>query len=380
MIARRTRWFLLLVVVLLALAEATAAAQERAAQAIQEPVELEGRVVTLEAADGAVLLQTGLAVHPGDRFLAADNRWWRVEQVQGDRAVAVPAGRVWRAAWRPAQALRSGVGLPRSVTALAPSTGPAEAEADVVIYHTHSDESYLPSDGTASTEGRGGIFQVGASLAAAVEAAGLKAAQRLEDHYPHDSSAYVRSRRTAMAALSEQKPAVILDVHRDAGPAGPYRFTAGDEAASRILMVIGGSNPARESNLAFATLLKKRADQVIPGLVKGIYVSRGVFNQDLAPRALLLEVGTEHTPRAAAERGVALLGGPLTDLLHELAIPESPAVKAENRAAWRTVLWLVAALAVMIPGWLVLVHGGWRPALEHVDQWRRGLRSPLRRR
>ena len=59
-----------------------------------------------------------------------------------------------------------------------------------------------------------------------------------------------------------------------------------------------------EANLAFAKNIKAYFDKVSPGLIKGIFMAKGNYNQDLGPRTILIEVGTYTNSRIAAQRGV----------------------------------------------------------------------------
>ena len=57
-------------------------------------------------------------------------------------------------------------------------------------------------------------------------------------------------------------------------------------------LLVGRGNQNMAANKDFALTIKAVADKVYPGLIKDIYMGKGAFNQDLLPRALLLECGT----------------------------------------------------------------------------------------
>ncbi|ADU52140.1 stage II sporulation protein P [Thermaerobacter marianensis DSM 12885] len=173
------------------------------------------------------------------------------------------------------------------------------------IYHTHNDESYIPTDGTASVDGRGGIHRVGDVLGRELAQHGFRVVKSEALHLPHDRGAYRRSRRTALKMIPKN-PLVLLDVHRDATPPEFYREVVKGQPVTQIRLVVGRENPFRRTNLAFARRLKAEADRSFPGLVKGIYYGRGNYNQDLGPRTLLIEVGAHTNSRIRAERGAAI--------------------------------------------------------------------------
>ena len=87
----------------------------------------------------------------------------------------------------------------------------------IAMYVTHSDESYVPSDGTQSIEGQGGIYDVARSFRDALQSKGIDVILDESTHLPHDSGAYRRSRRTAERLL-QKRPDAIIDIHRDGIP------------------------------------------------------------------------------------------------------------------------------------------------------------------
>jgi stage II sporulation protein P len=338
----------------------------------------EGSPMTLVTADGRPLLTTGLRIQSGDSFVDSAGDWWQVSSVGGTRAVA---HRIAKLAGLPPR--RRPGRVPRRQPA-APALPPhqeaglrgGQPAVDVVIYHSHSDESYIPTDGSDSSPDKGGIYQVGASLAAALQARGLTVMQSPENHNPHDHEAYLRSRRTVLAALRQRSPRALFDVHRDAAPAAEYRFTAGGQALSRVMIVIGTANPGHGANLAFAQQVKARADGLQPGLVKGIYLGHGTYNQDTSIRNLLLEAGSEQVPREEAEAGIALLAAAIDLVLKE----PGAASRSESAAAWHTIAWSVGVTLVAAAAWMALISGGPRPALARLGQWVRQWKQPTRRR
>jgi stage II sporulation protein P len=338
------------------------------------PDEEHNRTSTLVSADGRRLLVTGWPIHPGDRFIDAGNDIWQVWRVEGMTAVARLVAKLARTL--SPEELEQIRRPPFNQAAL----GGSGDRADVVIYHSHSDESYIPGDGTESTRGKGGIYAVGAGLAAGLHQAGMSVVQRPENHNPHDNGSYIRSRRTAMDALMKHQPAAVFDVHRDAAPGQEYAFTVEGRPVSRVMIVIGGANPTHEANLAFARLIKEKADERYPGLVRGIYVGVGNYNQDTYSRNILLEVGSQETPRAEAEAGAALMGAAIAPALQEAGVAGSPFARAENRAAWRTIGSLLAALLLLGGGALVLMSGGVRPARDRLAHWQQELWDRRKRR
>lgn len=303
-----------------------------------EPMELR------EIGTERLLLVSARVMEVGDVWIDGQDTWYRIVRVDGATAYArsllqpadgMPADlsvgiRRLAAGWdamRPASWMPPGDGsglvmqggvfplpaAPPGFTAAifqkvvdpAPVRPRPRGKGLIGIYHTHNDESYLPTDGTASVDGRGGIHRVGDVLGRRLAQHGFRVVKSEALHLPHDRGAYRRSRRTAVKLLPKN-PLVLLDVHRDATPPEFYREVVDGEPVAQVRLVVGRENPFRRTNLSFARRLKAEADRLYPGLVKGIYYGRGDYNQDLGPRTLLIEVGAHTNSRVLAERGAAL--------------------------------------------------------------------------
>jgi len=314
--------------------------------------------------EGRVILQTGLEVSRGDEFISEDNRKYRITLVEGDRAMVRDLGEVSLAPEYGSRSLATllRAGLQRVSPAWWGSHRAAQAgRPKVAIYHSHSDESYLPSDGTASRPGKGGIFRVGSSLGESLERNGIDVVHDTTSHDPHDSASYDRSRRTALKLLQQERPAMILDVHRDTAPREAYERTVAGQPINQVMLVVGRENPQMNATLDFAKRVKKAADDRFPGLIRGIFFAQGRYNQDLSPRALLFEVGSHTNRREDAERGIALLG----EVLPALMGPGTTAGRArESRAGWTTAAFILALAAGGAIAYLFLSTGSWREARE----------------
>ncbi len=239
----------------------------------------EASVYRLQLAEGTVLTDVCTDVDTGDQYISADNRSYEVVRVEGNIAIVEDRGAVSLPSldWMDADDAVAVMAMTRSIA----------------LYCTHSDESYEPSDGAYSTTERGSIYQVAAALADSLSARGVQAAVADTLHHPHDAGAYRRSRQTAVQLIKEMTPDCIIDVHRDGIPdPASYAVTIGGEPASKIRLLVGRGNQNAELNKEFALLLKAVGDRVYPGLIKDIYLGKGTFNQDLLPRAILLECGT----------------------------------------------------------------------------------------
>ncbi|MDR7402931.1 MAG: stage II sporulation protein P [Armatimonadota bacterium] len=316
----------------------------------------DGGYYTIVDERGTVLDKTARHVYVGDEFIAEDNSQYRVTRVSGDRA---EARRVGRAAMPAPAAGLSGDALPVQ-----------RGSNKVAIYHTHSAESYVPTDGTESIPARGGIFKVGQALATKLDRDGLRAIHDTTPHEPRDANAYKRSRRTALRLL-QQGPAMLIDVHRDGVPdPNFYNDVVSGEPVTKIRLVVGRQNANMQANLDFAKLVKGEVDKKYPGLVRGIFLGRGNYNQDLSPRALLIEAGTHTNDRLRAQRGVSLFADAVPPTLVAAGVAPGAANRTPGlRGDFGGALWIVVALLVGAGAYLLIATGSWEGAAGKLRQF-----------
>lgn len=309
-----------------------------------------------------VIDMTSHKVFVGDEFIIENNDRYSIVKVSGNRAMARKIGRATDIVWQPEweEYLKQA-----DNNADIPAQGTAKTQ--VGIYHTHSDESYVPTDGSESIPAKGGIFKVGASLADGLRGKGLSVVDDKTPHEPHDSNAYYRSRRTAMNLLKKQ-PVALIDVHRDGVPdPNFYKEKVDNRNITKVRIVVGQQNPNMATNLEFAKKVKAYMDRTRPGLIKGIFIGHGNYNQDLGPKAMLLEVGTHTNTRYAAEDGAAVLAEALPPVLGikaQAAPGPGPGKTApgqvstrENRSSWTTLAWIIGFVLIGGAAFLLISTG-----------------------
>ncbi|QUH26083.1 stage II sporulation protein P [Serpentinicella alkaliphila] len=327
--------------------------------------------------DNSVLFKTAREVRQGDQYLSADNNMYKVTRVNSreQRAYAefieqITLPTINEDVFAQFQdALRSGEGLAMILEAQAQE----QENRKVGIYCTHSSESYVPTDGTESTEGGGGILQVAERLKAGFEQNGVNATFDNTSHDPHDAGAYTRSRRTAAQLLREHQPTSLIDVHRDAIPPEEYTTEINGEPASKVRLVVGGRNQNFSANEETALQAKAVADKMYPGLIKDIFYAQGNYNQDLTPRAMLLEMGTAEQDRALPEKSATLFsevlttaffGGTFTDQTDGETESARP-IRDTNRGSSRGIIVTVLIVGAAALAFLFISSGGkeWKSKL-----------------
>lgn len=259
-----------------------------------------GQFFTVRDKDGFTLFQTGLSVHVNDRYINENNVEYIIIKIDGMNATA-------NIIQKEASLITEPILKPALTGQTLFPTIPRGKSSHIVVYHTHTDESYIPTSGQASKPGDGDVFAVGDALTATLRKAGVSVTHSRAAHDPHDINAYSRSRRTLTQLLKEQ-PDAAFDIHRDSAPASEYYTTINGLDSSRIMIVVGMSNPNIRTNLDYAKRIKNRADKLYPGLIRGIFMGQGDYNQDLYPTAMLFEVGTDSISLDLAENAARCLG------------------------------------------------------------------------
>ncbi|MHB8170555.1 MAG: stage II sporulation protein P [Thermincolia bacterium] len=310
-----------------------------------------GRYFRLVDEGGQIIDVTSRVVSPGDELISENNQHYRVKSVKGDKAFLKNLGQD-----REMAALME---VDRdSVPVSSRESPPPKFHRPVAIYHTHTAESYVPTDGRASIPAKGGIYKVGDAFNDKLKELGVPPKYDRTPHDPHDANAYYRSRRTVMSLMMDN-PVALVDIHRDGVPdPGRYSKRIYGTEITKIQLVVGRQNPQMKANLWFAKKVKAIADKTHPGTVKGIFLAKGNYNQDLSPRAILVEVGTHTNLRGAAQNGASLFADVIADVVHEVvpqAAVQPPAGKplpgessgvevpdvAEDSGAWAAVGWLL---------------------------------------
>ncbi len=188
-----------------------------------------------------------------------------------------------------------------------------KSQPTVLIFHTHTTESYLLSDNgvfyeeyaTRSTDNTRNMVRVGNEICRVLEENGIGFIHDTNIYDESYDGAYARSRVTVEKYL-EQYPSIqiVLDVHRDAiyysdtSHCKPTAVIDGKKAA-QIMIITGAEEgyitdfPHWEDNLRFALCLQKTAEDMYPGLMKPLYFCQRKYNMDTARCSLLLEMGTD---------------------------------------------------------------------------------------
>lgn len=207
----------------------------------------------------------------------------------------------------------------------------------VLIFHTHTTESYLLSDNgvfydgykTRSTDSTKNMVRVGDEICKVLESNDIGYIHDTKIYDEAYDGAYSRSRVTVEKYLEEYPSIqIVLDVHRDAiyysdtSHCKPTAVIDGKKAA-QIMIITGAEEgyisdfPNWEDNLKFALCFQKTAEDNFSGLMKPIYFCQRKYNMDTAKCSLLLEIGTDANTLDEAVYSGYLTGKVLSDIINE---------------------------------------------------------------
>lgn len=216
-------------------------------------------------------------------------------------------------------------------------SAPENDEPLVLIFHTHTTESYLCVDDgvfydsfeTRSRDSTKNMVRIGDEICKVLEENSIGFIHDTAIYDESYNGAYSRSRVTVLEYL-EKYPSIqiVLDVHRDAvyySDTKRAKFVSeiNGKKAAQIMIITGAEEglvtdfPDWEENLTFALKLQKYAQDDYEGLMKPVYFCQRKYNMDVVPYSLLLEVGTDSNTLEEAVYSAHLLGESLSRLIKE---------------------------------------------------------------
>ena len=179
---------------------------------------------------------------------------------------------------------------------------------NILIFHTHSCESYTSSElypytqtgNYRTTDLNYTVTRVGNELENYLKQYNLNVAHNTSYHdYPSYTGSYTRSLETVENMLQTTSSDIIIDLHRDAiGSRPDYAPTVkiGEDYCAQIMFVIGTNegglwHPNWNQNLKFAVKVQEKAEEMYPGLFKPIMLTKSRYNQHTGKYANIMEVG-----------------------------------------------------------------------------------------
>ena len=191
----------------------------------------------------------------------------------------------------------------------------------VYIYNTHQTEEYIDNE-TVYTES---IYLKQKleenDITTILEEANIK--DILEENNWNYTQSYKAS-RINLEKIKEHYPSIkiFIDLHRDSVKKQYSTTTIDNKDYAKVLFVIGKEHKNYEKNLEFTTQLNTFIEQNYPTLTKGILQKEGpgvngIYNQDIAPNIILMEVGGYENTKEEVENTLGIITNIIKEKINE---------------------------------------------------------------
>ncbi len=192
---------------------------------------------------------------------------------------------------------------------------------DIIIYHSHPQESYLLSSKTSKNN----IREVGNSLKEELEKKSINVIHINENSiYNNSTNAYKVSKKNVENTIEKLNisPDIIIDIHRD-----EYYENESDnwviienEKCAQLMFVVSTNHENWFDNLKWAVSIQQKADKLYPGLFKPILIAdpkRGTYNQEITKYATIIEVGNNKNTLKESQNSMKYLANVIESVIKE---------------------------------------------------------------
>ncbi len=210
-------------------------------------------------------------------------------------------------------------------------------EPQVLIVHSHSTESYAPTDKynfahtseDRTTDTDYNMIRIGQELVSELEKRDIESVH-INDlfDYPEYNNSYARSATAVTDALKENPQIkIVLDLHRDSiinseGVKTKLTTTIKGEKVAQVMLVVGTDELGLKhdnwrTNLKFAAHFQKYLLEQEENFARPINLRTSRFNGHTAPGAVIVEVGTGGNTIEEALASVKYIANALENLVND---------------------------------------------------------------
>lgn len=209
---------------------------------------------------------------------------------------------------------------------------PAEMSGQALMYFTHSHEAFAPitkakAGKAAVSHSKENITNLGEAFASHFSMHGIvldvldydNASQMNLNGVKH-GLAYKAIRSRVEQQLKTKTYDIVLDVHRDALGHSRTTIQTKDGPYAKAYFVIGEEHKGYKANQKLAQRISDKMNDMVPGISKGILGKSGhgvdgVYNQDLGPNVLLIEMGGTESTEEELNRTMAIVAKATAEVL-----------------------------------------------------------------
>lgn len=196
-----------------------------------------------------------------------------------------------------------------------------KGSGNVIIYHTHATESYLPAaaSNAHTTELKSTVREAAETLSAQLKYHGYSVVHDMTLHdYPSYNKSYNRSLETVKKLCSSySNKKIVIDFHRDAATSNGKAKTAtiNGEKVAAFCLVVGTQNDNYAKIRAFADKITAKANEMYPGFAKAVVEKPYKFNEYVSDSYILLEVGNNANTIDEVNAAMPYLANVFTEVL-----------------------------------------------------------------
>ncbi|WP_187444760.1 stage II sporulation protein P [Rossellomorea vietnamensis] len=210
---------------------------------------------------------------------------------------------------------------------------PAENnKIEFFVYHTHSQESFIPEIGVKSIDkahsNEVNISMVGDHLSKALTERGVEVlhekhdfiAELKEKNLNYEKS-YELSRAYVSEAVeqNEESLAMVLDIHRDSQPRKVTTLEYEGEHYGKVAFFVSSNIDNIDEVIKFTEAVNARMEEKVPGLSRGVFIKnigskQSTYNQDLFNRSLSINIGGAENTLEEEYRTADLLAEVLSEI------------------------------------------------------------------
>ncbi|TXC89805.1 stage II sporulation protein P [Metabacillus litoralis] len=201
----------------------------------------------------------------------------------------------------------------------------------VFIYFSHTRESFLPyfKKGTApesAYHSKVNISLVGNRLGDSLRSNGIwnevsqiDIVNMLHDRNLTFGRSYQMSREVIVNEMRENRDLeMAFDIHRDSLPREQSTIEIDGESLAKFSFVIGSGHENYKGNLDFTNDIHEVIERKYPGLSRGVIIKdksqgNGVYNQDVLPNSVIVEIGGVENSLEELYRSADILGNAISE-------------------------------------------------------------------
>lgn len=208
-------------------------------------------------------------------------------------------------------------------------TSTVEKEPEVYIYNTHQGETYQ-GKGLEEYNITPGVMMASYLLQKKLLESDVKSIvleENLIDYMNinnmNHAKSYIASRKYLEETLSNNENLkLIIDIHRDSIPKDKSTIIINNKSCAKILFVIGEEYDTYKENLRKASIIDEKIKEKYPDLTRGIITkggkgNNGIYNQDLNPNIILMEIGADENTIEEVNNTIDLIGPIIGEYVNE---------------------------------------------------------------